>query len=220
MDLMKNGRNGKNPFGEGEGVSPEDLVKIFDRQARRYEKQRRRHTARAWRERLLRSAEGSVLEVAVGAGNNFPYYRSGIRLTAVDFSPEMIRKAKEAAEEYRIDATFLLSDVEQLEFPPDSFDTIVSFGSMCAYRDPVRVLKNFNRWCRRNGKVLLGEHGISSNAVLSLIQRGLDPLLYRIIGCHQTRDIMNIVEKSGLRVIRVEHAMADAFHLIWATPNK
>lgn len=35
-----------------------------------------------------------VLKVAVGAGANFPFYDRGVEITAVDFSPEMLRKQK------------------------------------------------------------------------------------------------------------------------------
>lgn len=141
-------------------------------------------------------------------------------MTAVDISPEMLKKAKEAAGEYGIDAEFLLSDVEQLDFPPDSFDTVVSFGSLCIYRDPVGVLNRFNQWCKKDGTILLGEHGISSNAVVATFQKWLNPLFYRLTGCHQTRDIMHIVHESGLTVIRAEHAWADTVHLVWAKPSK
>ena len=72
------------------------LIRIFDKQANIYEKRRKDQSQAKWREKLLSSAKGKVLEVAVGAGANFQYYPSGVEVTAVDFSGEMLKKAKAA----------------------------------------------------------------------------------------------------------------------------
>jgi ubiquinone/menaquinone biosynthesis C-methylase UbiE len=197
-----------------------DLIKTFDKQANWYEKKRKRQELKAWRQKLLREARGTVLEVAVGAGGNFPYYPPGAQITAVDFSPAMLEKAKEAAREFGLPVTFIQSDVEGLDFPPDSFDTVVSTLSLCGYHDPGRVLELFSRWCKKDGRILLMEHGISSNAIFAVLQKTIDPLAYRFIGCHQNRDIMGIIRSSGIIVEKTEHYLAETVHLVWARPNR
>jgi ubiquinone/menaquinone biosynthesis C-methylase UbiE len=201
-------------------VKRSDLIRTFDRQARWYEKKRRRQELKAWRQKLLHTAKGNVLEVAVGAGANFPYYPPDALVTAVDFSPEMLKKAKQAADECGMRATFIQSDVESLNFPPDSFDTVVSTLSLCGYDDPCHVLSLFNRWCKKDGRILLMEHGISSNPALAVLQKALDPLAYRLIGCHQKRDMMRIIQSSGICIEKAEHYFANVVHLVWAKPNK
>jgi ubiquinone/menaquinone biosynthesis C-methylase UbiE len=131
-----------------------DLIKKFDKQARWYEKRRIQQAQKEWRQKLLYFARGNVLEVAVGAGANFSFYPPGVRITAVDFSPEMLKRARNAADEYGIEVEFK-SDVETLTFPPDSFDTVVSTLSLCGYEDPVGVLNRFSRWSRKDGCILL-----------------------------------------------------------------
>src|SRR5699024_11779133 len=85
-------------------------------------------------------AEGKVLEVSIGVGLNFPYYNRNIELTGLDFSKEMLDIARNAAKDYPFKTTFIQEDVESVVFNPNSFDTIVSSASLCAYQDPVQVL--------------------------------------------------------------------------------
>ncbi|MFK7696804.1 class I SAM-dependent methyltransferase [Paenibacillus sp. HJGM_3] len=201
-------------------MSQDKLIRKFDKQASIYEARRRQRTEREWREKLIRNAKGRVLEVAVGAGANFHYYPKGVDLTAVDFSPEMLNKAKTAAAEYGIRAEFILSDIESLSFPDESFDTVVSTLSLCGYEDPSIVLEAFQRWCKRDGQILLMEHGISSNPLIGGIQTLVNPLFKKVIGCHFNRDMVKILQQSKLKIEKIEHYMLGAVHLVWATPDK
>lgn len=195
-------------------------VRLFDRQARQYENKREGKTQQQWRQNLLNQADGEILELSVGAGANFPFYQPHVKITAVDFSPEMLSKAKRAASHHSLNADFILSDIEELEFKDHSFDTIVSTLSFCSYENPLRVLHKLSRWCKPEGNILLMEHGISSNFVASTVQKVLDPLLYRTIGCHHTRDMLGLISQTELTVQRVESYWLNMIHLIWAKPGK
>ncbi len=61
---------------------------------------------REWRQKLLLDATRNTLEIAVGAGGNFQFYKPDVKVTALDFSPMMIEKAQRAAKEYRISSVF------------------------------------------------------------------------------------------------------------------
>jgi ubiquinone/menaquinone biosynthesis C-methylase UbiE len=121
-------------------MEKEQFIQKFNKQADKYAKQRKHQEKNKWRKKIFGSAWGKTLEVAVGAGMNFAFYPPTIEYIGVDFSPEMIEKAKEAANEYNIHAEFILSDVESLSFPDNFFDTIVSSGSLCGYKNPLKVL--------------------------------------------------------------------------------
>ncbi|SFQ34304.1 class I SAM-dependent methyltransferase [Salibacterium halotolerans] len=196
------------------------LINKFDKQADKHAKRRDKQYDGKFRKSLYSNATGETLEVAVGAGNNFAYYPQSVHVTAVDFSPKMLEKAKEAASRYQMETNFILSAVEDLDFPPESFDTIVSTGTLCSYEDPVYVLNLFNRWCKPNGQILLMEHGISSFPPIAWLQKSLDPLAVRAIGCHQNRDIKEIVGVSNIRIKKVKRAMIGYLYLIWAKPEK
>ncbi|MNC18968.1 Demethylmenaquinone methyltransferase [compost metagenome] len=201
-------------------MEKQKLIRIFDKQAARYDSQREDARQTRWRRQLISHTKGEVLELAVGAGANFPYYPPGIQLTAADFSAAMLAKARRSAEQYQINSTFIHSDIEELSFPDHSFDTIVSTLSFCSYARPLPVLEHLSRWCRPGGQILLMEHGISESPALALGLRALNPLLYRIYGCHHTRDILGLVRESGLTINKLESHWRGMVHLIWASPKK
>lgn len=197
-------------------MKKEKLIRTFDRQAARYEQNKEPSHLKRWRMELLSDAEGEVLELAVGAGANFPYYPPDVKITAADFSEDMLTKAKQKALNCNRSVEFICTDIEKMEFEPDSFDTVVSTLSFCCYENPSELLTKIQRWCRPGGKILLLEHGISTNTFVSGAQRVLSPLLYKMIGCHQTRDILQLVHESGITVHRSESHWMNMFHQVWA----
>jgi ubiquinone/menaquinone biosynthesis C-methylase UbiE len=203
------------------GMNNKRLIKKFDKQANTYDRIREKEFQKKWREKLIKEAKGSVLEVAVGAGGNFPYYNpEEIRkITAVDFSPKMLEKARVAAHLYHLPVEFIKSDIDQLVFEENQFDTIVSTLSFCGYPQPLQTLENLSKWCKPMGQILLLEHGISSNFLFSTLQKIFDPLAVRAIGCHQNRNIMELISLSPIEIQKVEHHWFDVFHLVWAKPK-
>lgn len=201
-------------------MEPKRLAAIFDKQAGLYAQRRHKKSFDLkWRRQLLQHARGRILEVAVGAGVNFQFYPKSAEVTAVDISPSMLEKAKEAAREYGVRSRFIASDIEDLTFPSASFDTVVSTLALCAYRHPVRVLNLFNQWCKEGGQVLLLEHGISSSRLIAWIQHKVTPWHVKKAGCYMNRDIMKIVTDSDLVVEKCESYWCESFHLIWAKKN-
>lgn len=196
----------------------QSLIKKFDRQAKKYNKRRKNDQAYKFRQRIFQDAKGKVLEVAIGSGLNFPFYSSDIELTGLDFSHEMLKAAQNAAKDYPFKTTLIQEDVETVDFSENSFDTIVSSASLCAYQEPVSVLNSFQKWCKPEGKILMMEHGISTNKSLAWLQKSLDPLVLKVAGCHQNRDISQIIKESDLKLIREERYLAGYLYLVWAKP--
>ncbi|MCG1010290.1 class I SAM-dependent methyltransferase [Salinicoccus sp. ID82-1] len=194
------------------------LIRKFDRQARSYDRRRDGDSTRKYRQRIFSGAEGRVLEVAVGAGANFPFYDADIELTGIDFSPEMLKAARTAARDYAFDATFIEGDVERAVFEENSFDTIVSSLSFCAYQDPEKVLEQFQKWCRPEGRILMMEHGLSTNGMVAKIQQISDRLSLKLVGCHQDRHITEIVQQSDLELVEEERHLMGCLYLLWAKP--
>ena len=155
----------------------------------------------------------------LGAGANFKFYPKNAEITVADLSSEMIEKARKSAAEAGIVSDFIHSAVEDLNFPPESFDTIVSTLSLCAYDDPQRVLRLFSHWCKKNGMILLLEHGISKYRLIHWLQNRFDKLQYRKIGCHANRNILGLMKHSGLQVKMYERKLLGTIYLIWAKPD-
>lgn len=198
------------------------LIKKFDKQAKTYDRLRENGFQKRWREKLISDAKGSILELAVGAGGNFPYYvpEKVEKVTAVDFSPKMLEKARVVAHQYHLPVTFVKKDIELLEFEENQFDTIVSTLSFCGYEKPLQTFENISKWCKPEGQILLLEHGISSNFLFSKLQQIMNPLFVRMAGCHQKRDMMKLISLSPIEIQRTEHYWLDVFQLIWAKPIK
>lgn len=195
------------------------LARKYDKQAKFFNRQPGNSRLRDWRQRLLKEASGNVLELAVGTGANFPHYPAGVSVTAVDISSKMLQYAQENAEREQVESFFILGNVEEMEFPERTFDTIVSTLSFCAYEHPISLFNQLGRWVKPDGKILLLEHGISSNLLLKQIQKGLDPVNHRIVGCHLNRDMQELMDVSRLEVTHIESHMKGIIHLIWAVPE-
>ncbi|WP_273849909.1 class I SAM-dependent methyltransferase [Guptibacillus spartinae] len=192
--------------------------KIFDTHAKIFEKRRNKKTVDTkWRHKLLATASGDILELSAGTGTNFPIYQNVTSLTAVDFSLEMVRYAREAAKEMTFPCEVLLENVEKLDFEENRFHTVVSTLSMCSYPQPGFVLEQMVKWCKPGGQVLLFEHGVSSKPIIANLQKKLDPFLSERIGCHIDRDMLEILQHSSLHVTKIESHFFGMFHLVFAT---
>ncbi|MCK0472575.1 class I SAM-dependent methyltransferase [Halalkalibacter sp. APA_J-10(15)] len=199
-------------------MARQSLIQKFDKQAMKYNKRRKNNHGYKFRQQIFQEAEGKVLEVSIGSGLNFPFYNRNIQLTGIDFSHEMLKTARNAAKNYPFKTTFIQEDVESVELSTNSFDTIISSASLCAYQDPIHVLNNFQKWCKPEGKILMLEHGICTNKTVGWLQKLLNPLMLKLTGCHQDRNITDIVKKSNLKITREERHLGGYLYLIWAKP--
>ena len=203
-------------------MNPKEQINCFDKQAELYGRirKKKKYIDHQWRRQLLARARGEILEVSVGAGANFRFYPQLKKITAVDLSPAMIDKAKEAARDAGLEVQFVLSAVESLDFAPGSFDTIVSTFSLCGYDNPYLILSQFARWCRKDGQILMLEHGASKWLPVLWIQNLFDPLQYRRIGCRANGRILEIVQRSGLQILNQERKLFGVIYLISAKPDQ
>ncbi|MEH7387332.1 class I SAM-dependent methyltransferase [Bacillus sp. JJ1521] len=199
----------------------ERQVEIFNQQAGKYYKRSKQENLDfRLRNKLLQSTTGDILELSVGAGMNFQFYPKSARITAVDFSPFMIDQAKIVATENGLDVDFRLGNVEEIALPEKTYDTVISTLSLCSYPHPEKVVKRMASWCKEDGKILLYEHGISTNSFVAWLQNKTNSCYMKKVGCHMNRDIIKLVQESPLSIVKTENHMLDAVHLIWAKPGK
>jgi ubiquinone/menaquinone biosynthesis C-methylase UbiE len=158
------------------------------------------------REWACSQAEGDVLEIAVGSGRNFPYYPRGTRLTAIELSPAMVDLARARAAELGLEVDLTLGDAQALEFPDDSFDTVVCTFSLCSIPDDGKAVAEARRVLRPGGKLILLEHVRSPSLPVRAVQRVLDPLTVRFEGDHLLREPLEHVRATGLQVDHLERS--------------
>jgi len=110
------------------------------------------------REWVCSQAQGDVLEIAAGTGRNFPFYPPNVRLTAVEFSPKMLDIAAGRARELGREVDLRLGDAQALDFPDETFDTVVCTLSLCSIQDDRKAVAEATRVLRPGGRLLLLEH--------------------------------------------------------------
>jgi SAM-dependent methyltransferase len=96
----------------------------------------------------------SVLDVACGTGVvALTAARAGAKVSGLDFTPELIARARENAALMQLEADWKEGDAEALPYPDSSFDFVVSqFGHLFAPRPEV-VVKEMLRVLKPGGVV-------------------------------------------------------------------
>lgn len=109
---------------------------------------------------LSSSSPGSLLDVGTGPGwllVDLHRKRPDARLTGVDISPAMVRKARRnLAKAGCADAVSVReASADSLPFPDGSFDAVVSTGSLHHWRDPFKGINEVHRVLRAGGVGLI-----------------------------------------------------------------
>ncbi len=170
-----------------------------------------------WREMLWSKVEGTkILEVGVGTGKNFPYYPVDAEITAIDFSGKMLSRAREKAKKQKVKVGLQQTDVQNMSFEDNTFDTVVATFVFCSVPDPIKGLQEIKRVCKPGGKILLLEHVLSANRVLAWLMNLANPVVTRLMGPNINRRTVENVDKSGLKVEKVIDLAFNVFKLIEA----
>ncbi|WP_307849605.1 class I SAM-dependent methyltransferase [Qaidamihabitans albus] len=183
------------------------LRRYWDKHARSYDKQMTFADRKFFgdtRQWICGQANGSVLEVAVGTGLNLPLYPDDVRVTGVDLSPAMLEHARRRAGETGRAADLHEGDAQRLDFPDDSFDTVVSTFSLCAIPDDRIAVDEMWRVLRPGGLLLLADHVVSTSAPVRAAQRVLELVMIPIGGENFRRRPINHVRAKGFSVERHE----------------
>ncbi len=95
-----------------------------------------------------------VLDVATGNGNvALAAARRWCEVTATDYVPALLDRARERAAAERLPMRFQVADAEALPFADESFDAVVSTFGVMFTPDQDRAAAELVRACRRGGKI-------------------------------------------------------------------
>ncbi|MFP7296799.1 class I SAM-dependent methyltransferase [Neobacillus niacini] len=117
-----------------------------------------------------------ILFVGVGTGADLELIDySGLDITAVDYSSDMLRKARAKFRNSTI--TFLEMDAQKLAFKDESFDYVVASLILSVVPDENACFKEMVRVLHRNGKIIIFDKFIPDNRKLSFLKKMLRPII-------------------------------------------
>ncbi len=178
-----------------------------------------RSAFQAWREDLWsRIPPGRILEVGVGTGKNMPYYPVGAQVTAIDLSDRMLARAEQRAKESGIEADLRHMDVQDLDFPDDTFDAAVATFVFCSVPIAVRGLRELGRVVKPEGDIWLLEHVRVNKPVIGPLMDVMNPVEVRVMGANINRQTVENVKQAGLEIVDVEDLRGELVKLIHARP--
>jgi phosphatidylethanolamine/phosphatidyl-N-methylethanolamine N-methyltransferase len=145
---------------------------------------------------------GAVLEVGVGTGLSLGHYGPGVRVTGIDFSAEMLARARARVEARQLGHVVALErmDARDMSFPDDTFDTVVAMHLISVVPEPERVVAEMARVCRPGGEVVLLNHFLHETGALAVLGRRFGPLANQL-GWHSDFPIAPALSCPALEIV-------------------
>ncbi|KAI8388436.1 uncharacterized protein BYT42DRAFT_631410 [Radiomyces spectabilis] len=157
---------------------------------------------------LVGHAKGDVLEVSVGTGRNFDYYKADQIDTATftDRHEPMLNEARSKFEQYKekFHKTFVQFKTANVDQPQTmdkgKYDTVIDTFGLCSCANPAEALVSLADACKsEDSRILLLEHGRSHYGWLNrLLDTNLDNHVKRY-GCWWNRDVMGLFEEEKVK---------------------
>lgn len=145
-----------------------------------------------------------ILEVGVGTGINAPLYPKHCAVTGIDFSAEMLEKARDrVARKGTGNVRLIQMDAADLKFLDNSFDIVYAPYVMSVVPDPVAVSREMFRVCRPGGRVIFLNHFLSSNPILSRLERSICQFTIHI-GFKSDVDLPAFLAQADLNPVSIE----------------
>lgn len=128
---------------------------------------------------------GTVLEMGVGTGLALPFYDPACRVTGIDYSEEMLEKARRRVRQRSLDHVTELRqmDARTLDFPDGSFDTVAAMHVLSVVPEPERVMAEIARVCAPGGRVVITNHFVRERGFLAFVERISAPFA-NVLGWH------------------------------------
>jgi phosphatidylethanolamine/phosphatidyl-N-methylethanolamine N-methyltransferase len=168
----------------GADFDRDSIARAYDRWAPVYDLVFGQVFARG-RDAAITAAErigGRILEVGVGTGISLPGYARTNRITGIDISESMLRKAQQRLHELKLDNVEALSvmDATRLAFSDAFFDVVVAQYVITAVPDPEGTLDEFARVVRPGGEIVLVNHLGAESGPRLIFEAAFAPVARRL----------------------------------------
>lgn len=151
-----------------------------------------------------------VLEVGVGTGLALPHYDREKRITGIDLSKEMLRKARDRTRTAGLSHVRALHemDAEATSFDDASFDIAVGMFVASVVPNPRRLLAEMRRLVRPGGDILFVNHFAAAKGPRWWLERAMAPAS-RALGWHPDFAMDGIFSAEDL--VRIESEPVSPF---------
>jgi phosphatidylethanolamine/phosphatidyl-N-methylethanolamine N-methyltransferase len=149
----------------------------------------------------LRMGE-SVLLSGVGTGLDLPHLQAGVKVTGIDLSPAMLRKAQDKTN--RQDVTLCEMNAQALDFPDGSFDAVILNLILSVVPDGAAAFRETWRVLRPGGRAVIFDKFAAETGQISALRRGLGKII-SLFGTDPNRRLSEIMgSPAGLTIERDE----------------
>lgn len=165
--------------------------------------------------RLFSQMRGKVLFAALGTGLDIPAFPPGQTITAIDLSPEMLKRAQPRIEAYPGDLKAELMDIHELTFPDECFDQVFTSCTFCSVPNPIVGLRSLRRVLKPGGSLFMFEH---TGSCYFPFNRMMDfmTLITRRLGPDMNRDTVANVKAAGFEITEINNLFLDVVKTITA----
>jgi ubiquinone/menaquinone biosynthesis C-methylase UbiE len=195
-----------------------DTQRKWDKTAANFDLMAGKGAERRWlahKQKLFSNMQGKVLFLALGTGLDIPAFPPGQDITAIDISPEMIKRAQARMDNYDGTITAEVMDVHDLSFKDGQFDQIYTSCTFCSVPRPVEGLAALKRVLKPGGELYMFEHTGSKYFPFNLMMKFMTKITEKV-GPSMDRKTVDNVVRAGFRVTGVEHVFLDVVKIIKA----
>jgi SAM-dependent methyltransferase len=189
------------------GKKKEEMLKIHERNAPSYEKKTEKFEVRnqfnKYRRILTSYAKGKTLELGVGTGRSFEFYKDDAEVIGIDHSAKMLEQSMAKLDEKgdnniseKIQIKMKQLDCEDLRdnFPSDYFDTVIDFNNFHCYYDYKKVYDNIKHILKDDGIFLFLARGESNFFLLRDFYNVFKPYVFMKFGMDLTTNWSEVIE--------------------------
>ena len=162
-----------------------------------------------------------ILDVGVGTGLSLPLFPDFCNVTGIDLSAGMLKEARKKLDKFGIkNVTLIEMDASNLAFGDDSFDHVISTHVISVVPDPVKVIAEMKRVCKKKGNIVLVNHFQSSNKVIAQFDKLISPMTKKV-GWRTDLSLERLIRETDLDV-REQYKLnkIDLWKVVWAVNNK
>jgi phosphatidylethanolamine/phosphatidyl-N-methylethanolamine N-methyltransferase len=152
----------------------------------------------------LRAGE-RVLLSGVGTGLDLRHICADVKVTGIDLSPEMLRKAREKT--VGRDVMLCEMSAQALDFPDGSFDAVILNLILSVVPDGAAAFREAWRVLRPGGRAVIFDKFAAAGGQISVLRRGLGKII-SLLGTDPNRRLSEIMgNPAGLTIERDEPSL-------------